>query len=231
MQSLKRQLEVLKKHGATEILVRDAHCHGDNVDIEALETGCKLIRGWCGDPKSMVQEIDNTFDGVIFLGYHSPASSSATPLAHTESRAPYSVKLNDELIGEFDLYSNCAIDNNVKVLLVSGDKELCQNAKVKFTDIKTVITKEGKGSSIIHNNPIDVIAEIENKVMDAIINIGKIQNPKLTAPYMLDVTYKEAARAKRHSYFPNVEKVNENTLRFKTNKYYEVLRVFQYIFE
>lgn len=220
-----------KRAGATEILVRDAHCHGDNVDIDVLESGCKLIRGWCGDPYSMVQGIDSSFDGAIFLGYHSGASSDKTPLAHTESRAPYKVSLNGNVASEFDLYSNVCIEKNVKVLFVSGDKELCQNAKNRFKDIYTVETKEGIGNSVIHDNPVDVIQKIESNVEEAIRKIGKIQNPKLESSFTLDVTYKEPNRATRHSFFPGVTKLNENTLRFESEEYFEILRTFQYIFD
>lgn len=228
---LKAAIKGAKKAGATEILIRDAHCHGDNLDLNVLESGCKLIRGWCGDPYSMVQGIDSSFDGVIFIGYHSPASSEGSPLSHTESRAPFKVNLNDKLTGEFDLYSYACVKENVKVLFLSGDKMLCENAKLEYKDIYTCITKEGKGNSSIHNNPIDVANEIEEKVEKAIKNINNIKNPELDETFKLEVVYKEHNRAKRHSFFPGVEQIDSNTLRFQSNEYYEILRTFQYIFD
>ena len=43
----------------------------------------KLHRGWEGGPCSMMSGLDNTFDAVIFVGYHSPSRSDGNPLSHT----------------------------------------------------------------------------------------------------------------------------------------------------
>ena len=71
--------------GATEILIKDAHASGRNLLHRQLPAGVRLIRGWSGHPLSMVQELDEGFAAVMMIGYHSPASSGANPLAHTMS--------------------------------------------------------------------------------------------------------------------------------------------------
>ena len=56
--------------GADEILVNDAHDWGINIDPNEMPECVELIRGWRGDPLSMVDGIDETFDAVFFVGYH-----------------------------------------------------------------------------------------------------------------------------------------------------------------
>ena len=103
--------EAASEAGASEIVVRDAHEDGNNLDIWKLPENVTLIRGWSGHPYSMVYGIDPSFDAAIFIGYHSAASSEGNPLSHTESLNPLSVKLNGALASEFLLYSYAAALN------------------------------------------------------------------------------------------------------------------------
>ena len=80
--------------GATEILVKDAHDSGRNILADRLPEDVKLIRGWSGHPLCMVQELDESFDAAVFIGYHSRAGSDANPLAHSMSLKLDSIDLN-----------------------------------------------------------------------------------------------------------------------------------------
>ena len=71
--------------GFKEILIKDAHDTGRNPQLPDLPRGVRVIRGWAGEPLSMVQGIDTGFDAAIFVGYHSRAGAGANPLAHTMS--------------------------------------------------------------------------------------------------------------------------------------------------
>ena len=56
-----------------EIWVKDAHGSGAT-STGQLPPECTLVRGWSGHPYAMVQELDDTFDAVVMVGYHGPAS-------------------------------------------------------------------------------------------------------------------------------------------------------------
>ena len=47
--------------GADEIIIKDAHDSARNIDMDELPDKAKLIRGWTGDPLSMVAGIDESF--------------------------------------------------------------------------------------------------------------------------------------------------------------------------
>src|SRR4029079_18577351 len=61
--------------GAKEIVIKDAHGSGRNIIAARLPDCAKLIRGWSGHPFCMVQELDQSFDALLFVGYHAKAGS------------------------------------------------------------------------------------------------------------------------------------------------------------
>ena len=56
--------------GATDILIKDAHDSGRNIHVSQLPECARIVRGWSGHPYSMVQELDESFDALVLIGYH-----------------------------------------------------------------------------------------------------------------------------------------------------------------
>ena len=107
--------------GAKEIWVKDAHYSGRNILAEKLPANVRLIRGWSGHPYSMVQELDESFDALLMVGYHSMAGYGGNPLAHTMSSAKIdSIYINDQQASEFLLHGNIAAKLGVPLAFVSG---------------------------------------------------------------------------------------------------------------
>jgi D-amino peptidase len=69
--------------GAKEIVIKDAHATGRNIIASRLPACARLVRGWSGHPLAMVQELDESFDALVLVGYHSKAGTQDNPLAHT----------------------------------------------------------------------------------------------------------------------------------------------------
>ena len=73
--------------GATEIVVSDSHGNGQNLLIEKLQpSNVLLVRSW-PRPLGMMQGIDETFAGAIFIGYHTGTTNLDGVRAHTLSSA------------------------------------------------------------------------------------------------------------------------------------------------
>ena len=77
-------IKAAKQAGATKILVGDSHGNGSNLLIDKFPEDVRIIRSW---PRrlSMMAGIDETFDAVIFLGYHASITNVEGVLAHTIS--------------------------------------------------------------------------------------------------------------------------------------------------
>ena len=70
--------------GATEILVSDSHGNGENILLDRLPTDVLLVRSW-PRPLMMMEGIDETFDAVLFIGYHASTTNPTGVRAHTMS--------------------------------------------------------------------------------------------------------------------------------------------------
>lgn len=215
--------------GATEIVVRDAHGYANNIDINQLPSNAKLIRGWSGHPYLMVYGIDKTFDAAIFIGYHSCASRCGNPLSHTESLRPLYVKINGRLASEFMLFSYAAVLENVPTVFLSGDKMLCEDYQDLHPKLITCPVKDGVGAATINYNPKETLKSIKTGVEKALKQDLKNSIPVLPKEFELEICYKDHEKAEKFSYFPGVKKINDNTVVFKTDNYFELLRVFNFI--
>lgn len=54
-------------------MVKDGHGDATNIDVMAMPEGVTLIRGKSGHPVNMMFGLDETFDAVLYIGYHAPA--------------------------------------------------------------------------------------------------------------------------------------------------------------
>jgi D-amino peptidase len=215
--------------GASEIVVRDAHYHGNNIDISQLPANVKIIRGWSGHPYSMIEGMDDSFDAAVFIGYHSGASRPGNPLSHTYSPDALYVKLNGEVASEFTMYSYGALLEGVPTVFLAGDKMLCEDSKDLHPKLVTCPVKEGVGASTLNYNPVNTLKEIREKVKLSLEQDLKSCLGKLPGEFELEICYKEPGKAEKYSYYPGIEKINDNTLRFKSKDYFEVLRAFSFI--
>lgn len=213
------------KAGAKEILIKDAHDSGRNLNPSLLPKNVKIIRGWAGHPFSMVQQLDNTFDAVLFTGYHSWGGSNENPLAHTMN--PYDVdyiKINGEYASEFTLHAYAAAYVGVPCAFVSGDKGLCENIKLLNKNIKTVAVNEGVGASTISIHPDLAVEMIEKEVENALsgdLNLCKLQLPE---EFELEIGYVSHTKAYRFSFYPGAKLASPKVISFNTKDYFEVLR-------
>ncbi len=216
--------------GAKEIWIKDAHDSARNIDPGTLPQNVKLIRGWSGHPFSMVQGLDESFDAIVFIGYHSCGGSQNSPLSHTMN--PYDVsciKINDLYASEFLLHAYAAATVNVPVVFVSGDKGICDEISTINSNIGTLAVKEGVGNSTVNINNSLAAELIAKKTEEALK--GDLSRYKLMLPdeFKVEIEYLNHTKAFKASFFPGMQQVSSTKLLFKTNDYFEVLRMILFV--
>ncbi|MFW6149338.1 MAG: M55 family metallopeptidase [Atribacterota bacterium] len=215
--------------GAKAIFIKDAHGSGRNIIADDLPQNIKLIRGWSGHPFAMVQELDESFDALIFIGYHSCSSSSDNPLSHTMSSTSYNyIKLNEKLASEFLIYCYAAATVGVPLVFLSGDEGLCNQVNSVNENIRTVAVNKGRGNSVISIHPQLAIKKIKKGVELALredINKCKINLPR---HFKMELSFKNHAQAYKISFYPKVEQISPTNVIFESDNYFEVLKMFSF---
>jgi D-amino peptidase len=219
------------KAGATEIVVKDAHATGRNIIHSRLPKEAKLIRGWSGHPYCMMTGIDSSFDAVLMTGYHSAAYSNNNPLAHTINSSVISyIKINDLFASEFYINSLTAGSLNVPVVFLSGDQGICDCAHGLIPEIDTYVSTVGIGESTLSNHPACAVDSIEKIVYLALKKENYSSNMvKLPVKYSVELSFKEHANAYKASFYTGVEQIDDKTIIFKTEKYFEFLKLLAFV--
>jgi len=132
--------------GYDEVIAVDGHGNGSNIDPDMLIDNIRTVRSW-PRPLMQMQMIDDpSVDACAFVGYHSPAGTPDSILAHSFSGASLrSVRLNGEIASEG--YVNAAIAGAIgkPVIFVSGDRQTLEDAQRYAPDAVLHATKESFG--------------------------------------------------------------------------------------
>ncbi len=215
--------------GATEIWIKDAHGSGRNIIPASLPSEARLLRSWSGHPFLMVDGIDESFQAMMLVGYHSRAGSTANPLAHTITGSTLYIKINGRPAAEMMINAYTAALVKVPTVFLSGDAGLCEDAKDLIPGIQTVAVKLGKGGLTNNIHPALAVKMIRQGSEQALRGDVSKCLVKLPEKYQVEIAYKELDKALKSSYFPGVTMKDERTLQFEAREYMDVLRLFAFV--
>ncbi|MDD5602626.1 MAG: M55 family metallopeptidase [Eubacteriales bacterium] len=161
MSDLMSAVTGLNHGGAGEIVIYDDHFHGRNIDLDKLPANTSAI---CGKPpytENWAGGLDNTFDGLILIGFHSKAGTPGALLNHTYEPDIREIKLNGISVGEIGIEAAIAGDYNVPLLMVTADSEGAAEAEKLIPGVRTVAVK----ASLCENGAICYSLELTSKMI------------------------------------------------------------------
>ena len=209
--------------GAEELFVRDSHDSARNIDPAVLPKAVSIFRGWGYDPYGMVSGLDAGYDGVMFTGYHSACGWSGNPLSHTMNTRNISVTLNGERMSELMMNALTASMFRVPVLLVTGDKMLCDWFLTKVPGAVTVPVSEGVGNGSVSmhlDRAVELIREAAEKAV-------KLDPERCLYPmpnhFALEICYRQHFDARGASWYPGARQVDDRTVRYESDRWMDVL--------
>ena len=216
--------------GATEIVVSDSHGNGQNLLIEKLPRDILLIRSW-PRPLGMMQGVDASFAGAVFIGYHSGTTNPEGVRAHTLSSARIAdVKLNGVSVSEAGINAAIAGHFNVPVIMVSGDDVVVKETTALLGNIEGAVVKWASGfHSAKTIMPAASFELIRNKVRTAVGRIKDFKPHKLTNPVKLEVRFKNYRPSEVLSYLSIVERADAHSIRFTGKDMLEVSKFLSFI--
>lgn len=170
--------------GANEVVVADGHWHGTNILIEELDSRARLNSSTAA-PHSMMQGIDETVDGIIFVGYHARQGSTSAVLDHTwSSKSVANLWLNDVLVGEFGLNAALAGYFAVPVIMVTGDQTVCAQTAELLGEMETAVVKQATGRYSAECLTPEVAQKlISEAAKRAVLNLKRGHAPE---PFIID---------------------------------------------
>lgn len=172
-------IEEALQRGGKEIIVNDSHSKMNNLLIEELHPEARLISGDV-KPFSMVQGLDESYDGAFFVGYHARASQKGV-MSHTMIFGVRTMFINDHEIGEMGFNAYLAGYYGVPVLMVTGDDETAKEAEALIPHVTTAIVKEQQSrSSALCLTPQKARELLQQKTKEALHNRAKVK--PLTPP-------------------------------------------------
>ncbi len=176
--------------GAEQVIIWDAHSGGINLDYVDLDERCDIANGtgfahrWPG--------LDESFAGVLLIGYHAMDSTPDAIMAHTMSSTMYQwMKVNDQPIGEIAIDAASAGEYGVPVIFVASDDKGVAEAQALIPGIGAVVTKQSHAwNAGISKHPIRVIKEIYAQVKESVKRRSDIQPFRFSSPLIFERRFK-----------------------------------------
>ncbi len=215
--------------GATEVLVNDSHGGMRNIIASDLHPEARLITG-SPKPLSMMEGLDESFDAVIFIGYHTKAGSFDGVLDHTYSSASvFSLKVNGREMGEAEVNSLIAGYYGVPVVMVAGDRNFCEQAREMIGHhLVTAAVKEGIGRTAANTLVPEKAAElIREKTLEALHGLENAQVRQPVSPAVFEVTFLYSSQAEAAELIPDVERTGPRSVEFAREDFIEAFKLFR----
>jgi D-amino peptidase len=193
--------------GATEVLVADGHGPMTNIDPELLDKRARLVRGF-PRPLLMMQGLDNTFDAVVFIGYHAPSQAAETVLAHTISGSMvFELRLGGRAVSEAIFNAAVAGDLDVPVVFLAGDQVITAQTREVLGPIEIATVKQSVGFTAgIMMAPEEAQRLIREGVKRGIDRRAQLTPYKVPHPVRLEIIAKRPDWVELVSWLPGVER-------------------------
>ncbi len=213
--------------GPAIVVVNDSHGDMQNLLHTELDPRVEYIQSNI-KPLGMVQNLDSSFDGIIFIGYHAKAGAENGFLAHTGSGNVKGLWINGMEVGEGGLNALYAGAKSVPVILASGDKTFAEEI-VKIVPTRTVVTKEAIGSSaakLIHPDAVRKMLQEQTTAAIKDIKNAKALSVKQPVEFVLKVD--APTRADVAMGIPGMKRVDGYTVSYSAvdmDEAYKLIRI------
>ena len=220
---LNAAIDGLLSAGDVEIIVGDGHGDGtSNIIYDELRRGVKILSG-TPRPRQLTP-VDETFAGILLIGYHPMAGVKNGILSHTFSSVSIqNMWLNGRLIGEIGLTAVQAGALGVPVIFVSSCKAGTDEAKDWIPGVTTVAVKEGLGRNCaISLHPEDAQEKIRDGVGRAVAKLDQLQPVQIAPPYELRIEYKLESTAEAMVRATGCERIDSRTIVRRSDDIFKV---------
>jgi D-amino peptidase len=223
-------IEAARAGGATEVLVADSHGNAENLLIDKLPPDVQVMRSF-PRPLGMMEGIDGSFAGVIFIGYHASTTNPRGVRAHTLSSATLAdVRLGGVSMPESGLNAVLAGHFGVPVLAISGDDAAVAEAKALLGDVEGAVVKWSTGFHSARTlTPTAGREVIKSAVQRAMARRGDFKPYRVSMPTELEVRFKNYRPAELLALLPGVTRADAHSVRLTVKDAPEAARFLSFV--
>jgi D-amino peptidase len=216
--------------GAGEIVVADSHGSMQNLLVEKLPADVQIVRG-SPRPLGMMQGIDASFAGVIFIGYHAGTTNAAGVRAHSFSSATLAdLRLNGVSVTEGAWNAALAGHFGVPVLAVSGDEAAVREVSSLVAGVETAVVKWPYGFHAARSlTPAAAREVIASAVRRGMEKRTQLAPHRVKAPLELEIRFKNYRPAEVLSWLPGVRRIDAHAVAFTAADMVEAYRFLEFV--
>jgi D-amino peptidase len=176
--------------GAEKVVVWDNHGSGSNLLFDRLDRRCDILLGSGFGRRFPL--LDESYAGVLMIGYHAMEGSPNAVLAHTYSPYAYKeIRANGRPVGEIALDAAVAGELGVPLIFVSSDDKACAETHSFMPWVETVETKTGFGRTCAKSkHPSVAEDEICQGVQSAVDRINSMKCFRFEKPIRIEIIFK-----------------------------------------
>ncbi|HET6817674.1 MAG TPA: M55 family metallopeptidase [Mycobacteriales bacterium] len=210
--------------GADAITVTDAHGLMANLAPDGL-TARASYRSGRNEPDYMMAGLDESYDAVLFIGYHG-AMPSPSVLSHTYNpRVVSDARIGGVRAGESGINALAAAGHGVPIAVVTGDQHVGPEAEPFCPGISAVVVKRSLGRESAESlHPNAARAAIRDGVTSSLGRLTQLRPPPVRGDLEVDVLTTDmavlAARVR------GVERTGERTVTIATTDALDAYRAF-----
>ncbi len=219
-----------REAGASEFVVADSHGNFQNLLPDKLPPDVQLVRGG-PRPHGMMQGLDESFDGVVFVGYHASTTNPAGVRAHSFSSANLAdLRLNGVSVTEGSWNAAVAAHYGVPVLAVSGDEAAVAEVKAQVPGVEGAVVKWPYAFHSARNlSPTAARAVIADAVRKGMSRRGATSLPRAATPIRLEIRFKSYRPAEVLSWLPGAERADAHAVRYTLKDMPEASRFLAFV--
>ncbi|SJZ58531.1 D-amino peptidase [Pilibacter termitis] len=210
-----------KNQEITTITISDSHARGVNLSLPRLCEMDERVELISGFPRMdyMMTGLDESYDMVIFLGYHAGIGKKYGSMDHGYSASvAYSLEINGKYMNETTINAAFASELGVPVALIIGESGLKEQLfdEKMFPYVDYVSTKQSLGRYSVKNKPLQQVREeiIAQTKATLAKEVSQLKKYTLTTPLEVKLQCYTTAQADRLEMLSTIDRIDGRSVSF-----------------
>jgi len=177
-----------------------------------------------------MEGLDDTFDAIVFVGYHAKADAPRGVFAHTGSGVVRDLQVNGVSVGEGGMNAALARWYGVPIVAVSGDDTAVEEVTRSVPGIRGAVVKRAINTRAVELRPLaEARKDIQAAARDGVQSARK-PTPERAASYQVRMQFRNFIIPEVASAFTDITVVAPDTVQFQRASMPEAYRLIRVLY-